>query len=56
VEQLDALDTTGVEPLAAAGESTRFRAPGLRLELQPGDHVKNAPDHSTGAFRVPKVL
>ncbi|MFZ4735913.1 MAG: Asp-tRNA(Asn)/Glu-tRNA(Gln) amidotransferase subunit GatC [Bradymonadia bacterium] len=56
VEQLDALDTTGVEPLAAAGESTRFRAPDLRLELQPGDHVKNAPDHSTGAFRVPKVL
>ena len=56
VEQLDAVDTTGVEPLAAAGEQTRLREDGLRIALDPGAHVRNAPDHSTGAFRVPKVL
>lgn len=56
VEQLDAVDTSGIEPLAAAGDQTRLREDGLRIPLEPGAHVRNAPDHSTGAFRVPKVL
>lgn len=57
VEQLDEVDTTGVEPLT----NMSFEVNALR-EDQVGEHLprerglRNAPRHDEEFFRVPKVL
>ena len=56
VEQLAAVDTTGVEPTTFSGAETRFREPGIRLVLTREDALRNAPDAADGAFRVPRVV
>ena len=56
VDQLNGVDTSGVEPTVFAGETTRFRPDDLRIRLAPGASLDNAPDHSSGAFRVPTVI
>lgn len=56
VAQLEAVPTDGVPPTILSGDATRWRAPGQRRPLAPGEHVANAPDHEDGAFRVPRVL
>jgi aspartyl-tRNA(Asn)/glutamyl-tRNA(Gln) amidotransferase subunit C len=57
VEQLDEVDTSGVEPMTSVVEATLPRRPdkvtdgGLR-----DDVLANAPDPEKGFFTVPKVL
>ncbi len=46
VEQLDAVDTEGVEPTAFAGAASRFRPPELRLRVNMAGQ----------AIRVPRVI
>jgi aspartyl-tRNA(Asn)/glutamyl-tRNA(Gln) amidotransferase subunit C len=59
VEELKALDVSGVEPMThalAAGEAPAMRAdeerPGLGAEVA----VSNAPDRSGTYFKVPRIL
>ena len=61
VEQLNAIDTTAVEPalggLTAEGESTESsRADELQPSLGQKLALDQAPDPASGHFRVPKVL
>lgn len=61
VEQLNAIDTTSVEPalggLTAEGERTESsRADELRPSLGQTLALDQAPDPASGHFRVPKVL
>ena len=56
VAQLDEVDTSNVEPAEFETSKTVFRGPELRLLLEPGEHLSNAPDSAAGAFRVPKVI
>lgn len=55
MQQLQSVDTAGVEPTVLANE-TRFRSDGLRIEVSEAERMLNAPDAAEGAFRVPKVL
>ena len=57
VEQLNEVDTAGVEPMTSVGE------PRLRLRLdvvddggKPDDVLANAPQAADGCFAVPKVV
>jgi aspartyl-tRNA(Asn)/glutamyl-tRNA(Gln) amidotransferase subunit C len=57
VEQLNSLDTEGVEPTF----SVRAAAPGLREDTRTGslpveEALKNAPARTGAFFRVPKVI
>ena len=57
VEQLNELDTTGVEPTAhALGVSNVFRDDTVRPSLDAARALSNAPDRQDDFFRVPKVL
>jgi aspartyl-tRNA(Asn)/glutamyl-tRNA(Gln) amidotransferase subunit C len=57
VEQLDELDTDGVEPLIHVNEETnKFREDAVTEELSQKDALKNAPDHDGFYFKVPKVV
>jgi aspartyl-tRNA(Asn)/glutamyl-tRNA(Gln) amidotransferase subunit C len=56
VEQLEALDTTGVEPTPAAPGATAWRPPGLRIDLGAGEATAAAPAAVGGQFSVPKVI
>ena len=57
VEQLDEVDTSGVEPMTSVVEATLPRRPD---EVTDGglkdDVLANAPDPEKGFFTVPKVL
>lgn len=57
VAQLDAVDTTGVEPHDAIAASP-LRADEPRAPLGRGETFANAPDadREAGLFRVPRVL
>ena len=57
VEQLDELDTTGIEPTAHAlplDNVTRPDTPHPSLELE--QVLQNAPCKEHGMFKVPKIL
>ena len=61
VEQLDALDTSNVEPalggLTPEGEATdSTRKDGVAPSLGQQKALAEAPDAAAGHFRVPKVL
>lgn len=55
-EKLQALDTSAVEPMSHAGESSALRedaeAPGLPRERA----LQGAPDVADGLFRVPRII
>ena len=57
VEQLQAVDTTGVEPLAGAGEAVlRMREDVVTDGNQAEAVLSNAPDRQGDFFTVPKVV
>jgi aspartyl-tRNA(Asn)/glutamyl-tRNA(Gln) amidotransferase subunit C len=57
VDQLQKIDTTGVEPLAHALEQVNvFREDALRPSLTPDQALGNAPERSGNLFQVPAVL
>jgi aspartyl-tRNA(Asn)/glutamyl-tRNA(Gln) amidotransferase subunit C len=61
VEQLNAIDTSGVEPalggLTSEGEQTKSdRADEVQPSLGQRVALDQAPDPAAGHFRVPKVL
>lgn len=57
VEQLNQVDTTGVEPLTTmSSEVNDMREDKVGKHLSHEDALKNAPKSDTDYFRVPKVL
>jgi aspartyl-tRNA(Asn)/glutamyl-tRNA(Gln) amidotransferase subunit C len=57
VEELNAIDTSKVEPLTHAGDAQlRTRTDVVTDGGRPGDIVKNAPKTEDGFFLVPKVI
>jgi len=57
VEQLDQVDTTGVEPMVTATTSGNiFREDVPRPCLKREDALHSAPDHDDEYFRVPAVI
>jgi aspartyl-tRNA(Asn)/glutamyl-tRNA(Gln) amidotransferase subunit C len=57
VEQLNGLDTDGVEPLIHVNEETnKFREDVVTEELSQKEALKNAPEHDGFYFKVPKVV
>lgn len=57
VEQLNELDTAGIEPTAhAIAVRNVFRPDRVTASLDPEEALANAPDRSDNFFRVPKIL
>jgi aspartyl-tRNA(Asn)/glutamyl-tRNA(Gln) amidotransferase subunit C len=57
VEELNAIDTSKVEPLTHAGDAQlRMRTDVVTDGGRPGDIIKNAPKTEDGFFLVPKVI
>ncbi len=59
VEELEALDVSGVEPMThalAAGESPALRADELRPGLGAEVAVSNAPERAGTYFKVPRII
>lgn len=57
MEQLNRLDTDGVEPLShVMGLSNVFRADEVRPPASRADTLRNAPAKTDEYFKVPKVL
>lgn len=57
VDQLQKLDTTGVEPLVHPLEQANiFRVDELKPSLDPTDALANAPERHGNLFQVPAVL
>lgn len=57
VEKLNELDTTGVEPLVyMTDEANVLRADVAQKIISHEDALRNAPDHDSDFFRVPKVI
>ncbi|MCQ4158738.1 Asp-tRNA(Asn)/Glu-tRNA(Gln) amidotransferase subunit GatC [Roseomonas sp. GC11] len=57
IEQLQAVDTTGVEPMAGGGaESLRMREDQVTDGGQQQAVLANAPDRADAFFAVPKVV
>ena len=57
IDQLTALDTTGVESSAAVLPTENvFRDDTVRPSLSQEQALANAPDQADGFFRVPKIL
>jgi len=57
IEQLDEVDTTGVEPMAhGAGVTNVFRQDQTRESLVREHALANAPNRDEECFRVPPVL
>ena len=57
VEQLNALDTTGIVPTAhAVPMENAFRPDVVRPGLTTGQALSNAPDATDNAFRVRRVI
>jgi aspartyl-tRNA(Asn)/glutamyl-tRNA(Gln) amidotransferase subunit C len=57
-EQVQQVDTTGVEPMAHVGSERTERDDETRPSLPVGDVLANAPDAAldAGLFRVPRVI
>jgi aspartyl-tRNA(Asn)/glutamyl-tRNA(Gln) amidotransferase subunit C len=57
VEQLNTLDTDGVEPLVYINEDVNvWREDVVNHQLDRSDALKNAPDADGAFFKVPKVI
>jgi len=57
MDQLNALDTSGVEPMMHALEMTNvFREDIVGESLPREEALRNAPSHDTEYFTVPKIL
>ena len=57
VEQLNELNTEGVEPLIHVNEETnKFREDVVTEQLSQKEALKNAPDHDGFYFKVPTVV
>lgn len=57
VDKLLELDTTGIEPLAyPTNTDNNYRNDELQSEGNQEVALKNAPDHNSEFFRVPKVI
>ena len=57
MEQLDSIDTTGVEPLTHISEELNvFREDVVGEHLSRKDALQNAPSQDGTYFRVPKVI
>ncbi len=59
VEQLEALDVSGVEPMThalAAGEAAPLRPDEVRPSLPPEDALANAPAREGTWFKVPRII
>ncbi|MCS7019918.1 MAG: Asp-tRNA(Asn)/Glu-tRNA(Gln) amidotransferase subunit GatC [Cytophagales bacterium] len=57
VNQLQKVDTTGVEPLThMTYEINRFRPDVIEQTLSHEQALSQAPDHDADYFRVPKVI
>ncbi len=57
VEQLNELDTEGVEPLIHVNtEKNVLRVDAVTESLTQADALKNAPNHDSFYFKVPKVV
>ena len=57
LEQLNEVNTDGIEPLIHVNpEKNVFRADKITEELSQADALKNAPDHDSFYFKVPKVV
>jgi aspartyl-tRNA(Asn)/glutamyl-tRNA(Gln) amidotransferase subunit C len=57
VEKLNELDTTGVAPLLhMSGNLNMLREDAVKGSLSPEEGLKNAPDHDSRFFLVPKVI
>lgn len=57
MEQLNELDTTGVEPLIHVSDGlNRLRDDEVAHQFAPGQALVNAPQHDAQFFQVPKVL
>lgn len=57
VEQLNTLDTEGVEPLIYINEDVNvWREDTVKHQLDRRDALKNAPDSDGSFFKVPKVI
>lgn len=57
LEQLNEVNTDGVEPLIHVNpEKNIYRADKITEELSQADALKNAPDHDSFYFKVPKVV
>lgn len=56
-EQLNQLDTTGIEPMIFMGEDRNvFRADEVKQDITHEEALKNAPKKDSDYFRVPKVI
>jgi aspartyl-tRNA(Asn)/glutamyl-tRNA(Gln) amidotransferase subunit C len=55
-ESIQALDTSGVEPMSHALTSEVFRDDEPRPGLDRGQALAAAPDAADGLFRVPRVI
>jgi aspartyl-tRNA(Asn)/glutamyl-tRNA(Gln) amidotransferase subunit C len=57
VDQLNELDTTGVEPLVYLNEEVNvLRDDEIKNQVSPRKALSNAPDSDGSHFKVPKVL
>ncbi len=57
IEQMQAVDTTGVEPMAhPLGGAQRLREDAVTEPVDRDAHLRNAPAHEGGLFLVPRVI
>ena len=57
IEQMQRVDTTGVEPMAhPLGGVQRLRADAANESIDRDDNLKNAPAQQDGLFLVPRVI
>ncbi|HET7752487.1 MAG TPA: Asp-tRNA(Asn)/Glu-tRNA(Gln) amidotransferase subunit GatC [Anaeromyxobacteraceae bacterium] len=59
VEQLEALDVSGVEPMThalAAGDAAPLRDDEVRPSLPIGEVLANAPEREETYFKVPRII
>lgn len=57
MEQLNELDTTGVEPLIYMNESENvWREDVVKQEISVEDGIKNSANHNERFFLVPKII
>jgi aspartyl-tRNA(Asn)/glutamyl-tRNA(Gln) amidotransferase subunit C len=57
IEQMQAVDTTGVEPMAhPLGGMQRLREDAVTESVDRDAHLRNAPAHEAGLFLVPRVI
>lgn len=57
IEKLNELDTTNVEPLIYMSDEVNIlREDDVKHDITQQEALKNAPDHDSDYFKVPKVM